>query len=151
MNKNAKKKKKGFTLIELIIVLAIMAIIAAIAIPNFSAVRDNSKKKADTQSCETIKRTVLMLVSDSTLAPQNNADVAKPKTLTFTAGSDFTTTATSASLSGTGNSFDGDNTWSDTEKLETAKALKEVKTPQQAGAHYVVKINKSGEVAVTLE
>ena len=67
MNKIIKKKKKAFTLIELIIVLAIMAIIAAIAIPNFMAVRDNSKVKADTQSCETIKRTVLMLVSDETI------------------------------------------------------------------------------------
>jgi len=61
------KKKKGFTLIELIIVLAVMAIIALIAIPNFAAVRDNSKIKADKQSCETIERTVLMLVSDETI------------------------------------------------------------------------------------
>lgn len=61
------KKKKGFTLIELIIVLAVMAIIALIAIPNFSAVRENSKIKADKQSCATIERTVLMLVSDETI------------------------------------------------------------------------------------
>lgn len=61
------KKKKGFTLIELIIVLAVMAIIALIAIPNFAAVRNNSKVKADKQSCETIERTVLMLVSDETI------------------------------------------------------------------------------------
>ena len=40
MNKIINKKKKAFTLIELIIVLAIMAIIAAIAIPNFMAVRE---------------------------------------------------------------------------------------------------------------
>lgn len=62
------KKKKGFTLIELIIVLAVMAIIALIAIPNFAAVRENSKIKADKQSCETIERTVLMLVSDETIS-----------------------------------------------------------------------------------
>ncbi|MEG0307761.1 MAG: prepilin-type N-terminal cleavage/methylation domain-containing protein [Clostridium sp.] len=61
------KKKKGFTLIELIIVLAVMAIIALIAIPNFAAVRENSKVKADKQSCETIERTILMLVSDETI------------------------------------------------------------------------------------
>ncbi|MGH4052614.1 MAG: prepilin-type N-terminal cleavage/methylation domain-containing protein [Clostridium sp.] len=68
MNTIIMKKKKAFTLIELIIVLAIMAIIAAIAIPNFTAVRENSKVKADTASCETIKRTALMLVSDETIA-----------------------------------------------------------------------------------
>lgn len=61
------KKKKGFTLIELIIVLAVMAIIALIAIPNFTAVRDNSKVKADVQSIETVKRTILMLTSDETI------------------------------------------------------------------------------------
>jgi len=67
------KKKKGFTLIELIIVLAVMAIIALIAIPNFAAVRENSKIKADKQSCETIERTVLMLVSDETI--KGNGDI----------------------------------------------------------------------------
>lgn len=62
-----KKKKKGFTIIELIIVLAVMAIIAAIAIPNFAAVRNNSQNKADVQSAETIKRVVLTLVADGTI------------------------------------------------------------------------------------
>ncbi|MDU4890506.1 MAG: type II secretion system protein [Clostridium sp.] len=62
-----QKKKKGFSLIELIIVLAVMAIIALIAIPNFTAVRENSKVKADLRTCETIQKTVLMLVSDETI------------------------------------------------------------------------------------
>lgn len=61
------KKKKGFSLIELIIVLAVMAIIALIAIPNFNAVRENSKVKADDRSCETIQKNVMMLVADETL------------------------------------------------------------------------------------
>ncbi|WP_426349775.1 prepilin-type N-terminal cleavage/methylation domain-containing protein [Alloiococcus sp. CFN-8] len=60
---NQKKKRKGFTLIELIIVLAVMAIIAAIAIPNLAGVSNNAKKKADIQSCETIKRTALTFVA----------------------------------------------------------------------------------------
>lgn len=62
-----QKKKKGFSLIELIIVLAVMAIIALIAIPNFNAVRENSKTKADARSCETIERTMMMLFADETL------------------------------------------------------------------------------------
>ncbi|MDU4890507.1 MAG: type II secretion system protein [Clostridium sp.] len=63
-----QKKRKGFSLIELIIVLAVMAIIALIAIPNFTAVRENSKAKADLRSCETIERTILMLVSDESIS-----------------------------------------------------------------------------------
>ena len=75
MNKIINKKKKAFTLIELIIVLAIMAIIAAIAIPNFMAVRDNSKTNADIQSCETIQRTVSMLVTDETIVAANKTEL----------------------------------------------------------------------------
>lgn len=74
------KKKKGFTLIELIIVLAVMAIIALIAIPNFAAVRENSKIKADKQSCETIERTVLMLVSDETITGNGTIELTPPAT-----------------------------------------------------------------------
>lgn len=81
---NQKKKRKGFTLIELIIVLAVMAIIAAIAIPNFAAVTTNAKKKADIQSCETIKRVSLTLVAQGdmpdgeyTLTPTTHALAGK--------------------------------------------------------------------------
>lgn len=44
-----------------------MAIIAAIAIPSFSAIRDNAATKADEQSLETAKRTALMLAADGTI------------------------------------------------------------------------------------
>ena len=77
MLKNRKnKKKKGFTLIELVIVLAVMAIIALIAIPNFTAIRDNSKTKADDRSKEVVERTILMLVSDETIPDNGKYTVA---------------------------------------------------------------------------
>ena len=82
MNKNLKKKKKGFTLVEVIIVLAIIAIIAAIAIPNLTKVRQDSKRKADIQTCESIKRTIDILVTDGTIIYGSGG------TITITAGAE---------------------------------------------------------------
>jgi type IV pilus assembly protein PilA len=44
---NKLKNKKGFTLIELIVVLAVLGIIALIAIPRFLQVQDEAKVDAD--------------------------------------------------------------------------------------------------------
>lgn len=44
-----KKKKKGFTLVELVIVIAVIAILAAVLIPTFSAVIKNANNSADLQ------------------------------------------------------------------------------------------------------
>ncbi|HCU07961.1 MAG TPA: hypothetical protein DF480_03160 [Clostridiales bacterium] len=42
-----KRSKKGFTLIEMLIVIAIIAILAAIAIPTFSAQLDKANQAVD--------------------------------------------------------------------------------------------------------
>lgn len=41
------KNKKGFTLVELIVVLAVLAVISAIAVPRFLEVQENAKLDAD--------------------------------------------------------------------------------------------------------
>lgn len=82
--KDLKKKKKGFTLIELIIVLAIIAIISAIAIPNFGKMQRNAKAKADIATAKNIATAVSAKVADGTItAPStetpyllNDANVA---------------------------------------------------------------------------
>lgn len=130
---NKKTKKKGFTLIELIIVLAVMAIIAAIAIPSFSAVKNSSKKKADLQSCETIRRTVLTLVADETVTASADTSV----TVTVNSSNVVTVTPADATkLSANAGTLIHD-------------ALSEVKAPQTATATgYTISITKDGSVTV---
>lgn len=54
---NKLKNKKGFTLIELIVVLAVLAIIMAIAVPRFTGVKDKTKEDADIATLGLIAKT----------------------------------------------------------------------------------------------
>ena len=60
-------KSEGFTLIELMIVIAIIGILAAIAIPNFISYRDKSYCSA----AESDAQTILAAISDYFANPDN--------------------------------------------------------------------------------
>jgi prepilin-type N-terminal cleavage/methylation domain-containing protein len=58
MNKIRTKSGAGFTLIELMIVIAIIGILAAIAVPNFNRARAQAKKKSCVANMKTIEGAV---------------------------------------------------------------------------------------------
>ena len=53
---NKLRNKKGFTLIELIVVLAVLAIIMAIAVPRFGGVREDAKFDSDMATLASIAK-----------------------------------------------------------------------------------------------
>lgn len=50
-----KKTKKGFTLVELVIVVAVMAILVAVAIPTVSAITGTARKNVADTNAQTIE------------------------------------------------------------------------------------------------
>ncbi|MHC1749926.1 MAG: type II secretion system protein [Cellulosilyticaceae bacterium] len=54
--KQNKKNQKGFTLIELIIVIAIMGILAAVLVPSFTKMTTKAKVSTDLRSVQTLQK-----------------------------------------------------------------------------------------------
>lgn len=55
---NTKNNEKGFTMVELIIVVAIMGIIGALLVPAFGAMSTKARLTTDLTTVKTLKRTV---------------------------------------------------------------------------------------------
>lgn len=68
MNKKQKSlTNKGFSLVELIIVIAIMAVLVGVLAPQFIKYVEQSRRSTDIQNAENIKTAVLADIADGTL------------------------------------------------------------------------------------
>lgn len=72
------KSKKGFTLVELLIVIAVLGIIAAIAVPRFTGVLGGVRNQADVRAAELLAKEIEaeFMVENWTIADNATLTVA---------------------------------------------------------------------------
>ena len=127
--KRTKRNNKGFSLVELIIVIAIMAILAGVLAPQFVKYIGRSRTSTDIQNAQQIATAI---------------------------SAEFADTATTSAISTQNVNGTGDAKWNgDTAEGSTARTQKEVlggvpKVKAENGYHFAYTVTDSGEVTVSV-
>lgn len=81
-----KKNNKGFSLVELIIVIAIMAVLIGVLAPQFAKYIEQSRRSKDAQAASSLQTAYLADIADGTISTSVTAltaitDTNKPSTV----------------------------------------------------------------------
>lgn len=86
MEKLRKKRKKGFTLIEMVVVIAIVVVIAAIAIPQALKAINKSKAATDIANARTYAGEIMNKIANNEISADDLKDASTEITKTDPAG-----------------------------------------------------------------
>ena len=86
------RNNKGFSLVELIIVIAIMAILVGVMAPQLIKYIEKTNVSSDTQLCDTVKSAVTTAVMDPSVLNDTNSKSRLAQTGTWVAVSGLTST-----------------------------------------------------------
>lgn len=81
MKKMSQKNNKGFSLVELIVVVAIMAVLMGILVPTLVKNVEKSKKQKDASAIEEIRSTMVTTLADPTYSDIEATIVYDDKTI----------------------------------------------------------------------
>lgn len=99
-----KMNNKGFSLVELIVVIAIMAVLVGVLAPQFIKYVESSRRSTDVSNAETIRSAVLADIAEGSITasgsgktctasiPSTLGEIPKTKGNKYSVGADFTYT-----------------------------------------------------------
>ena len=86
MIQKLKKSNAGFTLVELIVVIAILGVLAAVLVPQYIQYVDKAKISADKNACATVEQAIGVLMADGTITGATGNGSTGTVTLTSSTG-----------------------------------------------------------------
>lgn len=76
MSGQQKSNRRGFTLVEMVVVVLIMGIVAAVAMPRMAASTQTAKTNSAKQSLATIRNAIELYKADTSSNPPDSATLA---------------------------------------------------------------------------